>query len=206
MQRKKGGFNRRTLKFIPFYPSPKELYETLMKSPGWSYYTNREWYQKRDRAFCSLLYLLALRISEALRLTKAHFLLDEDDVEKITVRAIKLSKTIRKGKPRITQYRHEGWLPLTGPRKPFTEFVLQFLDSIPEKKRNTRLFRFSNSRGWQIVTANLDVPPHWLRAYGEDYLYGEWGNDLLAVADYISVDPRTLSQYIRSRYTKYKPA
>jgi hypothetical protein len=37
-------------------------------------------------------------------------------------------------------------------------------------------------RAWQVVHALLpEFTAHWLRAFGEDFLYGEWDHDLLAV-------------------------
>jgi hypothetical protein len=38
----------------------------------------------------------------------------------------------------------------------------------------------------------------------EDFLYGEMDHDLLAVSDYVKVDPRTLQEYIRKRHEKYR--
>jgi hypothetical protein len=64
-----------------------------------------------------------------------------------------------------------------------------------------RLFSFGNSRALQITHAILGIPCHWLRAYGEDYLYEMWDHDILAVADYVKVEPRTLQEYIRKPRT-----
>jgi integrase len=193
---------RRTLKDIEYYPTPAEIYNVIMVSKGWPYKSNREFYLKRDRALISLLYLLALRISEALRLKRSQFLFPEQtgQKDKIIVRAIELSKSRRKGKDRKDQYRQENWLPLTGPRAPLTKLAVEYLH---ELKSDQRLFPFNRARAWQIVRAMTSATCHWFRAYGEDFLYSQWDKDLLAVSDYVKVDPRTLSQYIRKRYEKY---
>jgi len=94
-------------------------------------------------------------------------------------------------------------MPLTGERAEFTRLVMEYVDVIPD---DAQLFPFDTGRGWQIVTSILpDHTCHWLRAYCENYLYDRWDKDLLAVADYIKVDERTLRQYIRRRDEKYLP-
>jgi hypothetical protein len=42
--------------------------------------------------------------------------------------------------------------------------------------------------------------------FGEDYLYDQYDHDLLAVADAVKVDARTLQLYIRHRDKKYPVA
>jgi len=190
---------RRTLKYIEYYPTPKELYDKLVSAKG-DYKIFSEVYLKRDRAFCSILYLLALRVSEALRLLRKQIIFPEEPTNKIIVRGIFLSKSKRKGKPRKEQFRQEAWLPLQGPRVGFTDLILEYAKNLELEQK---LFDFDRRRGWQIVNNLLSVPPHWLRAFGEDYLYSNWDHDLLAVADYVKVDARTLQLYIRRGYQKY---
>lgn len=191
------GKNRRTLSYINFYPTPKELYNNIVKSDGWPYKTEMKFYRTRDKALVSLLYLLALRVSEALRLKKEQFLIEKS---RVVVRGIKLSKSVRKDKPRKEQYRQVGYLPLTKDRGLITGLVLEHLEQI---ETEDKLFKFGIVRAWQITTAILKIPNHWLRAYGEDFLYSMWRGDLLAVADYVKVDPRTLQHYIRKRFERY---
>jgi len=202
------GRNRKTLKEIPYYPSPKEIYDSIMNSEGWPYKINREFFLKRDRALVSLLYLGGLRVSEALRIKKNQF------VEKknyILIRSVELSKSRVKGRPRRVRFR-DVRLPLKGERALLTQLVLEYIKHLNE---DDRLFPWSLrknkygqiigcKRAWQVVTALLpEHTCHWLRAYCEDYLYTEWEGDLLAVSDYIKVDARTLQQYIRKRYERY---
>lgn len=196
------GTNRRTLKDISYYPSPDEIYKTLMLSDGWPYKTNRQFYLMRDRSLVALLYLLALRISEVLRLRKNQFKLLDNLDDRIEVRGIKLSKSRIKGKPRKEQFRQVNYLPLIGDRSMLSDIIIDYLNVIEEDEK---LFKFGNVRAWQIVTTLTDNTCHWFRAFGEEYLYDKWGKDLLAVADYVKVDPRTLQEYIRRRYEKYKP-
>jgi len=198
------GTDRRTLGEIKSYPTPQKLCGQIVSSSGWPYKDkdNEDFYLKRDRALVSLLYLLALRISEGLRLTRKQFSIDQKN-DRIKVESIKLSKPRKKGKPRKHEYRLEAWLPLKGEREPFTRLVMDYLELLgPED----RLFSFGNSRALQITHAILGIPCHWLRAYGEDYLYEMWDHDILAVADYVKVEPRTLQEYIRKGYEKYGAA
>lgn len=194
---------RRTLKLITFYPSPKEIYDLIVKGEGWNYSFNREYFLKRDRALVATIYLLALRISEALRLRKNQFLFPEETgyEDRVVVRGIKLSKSRFKDKPRREQYRQEAWLPLVGPRKPLTMLVLDWLNEIENPE--ARIFPIDRRRAYQVVVSLTGYPPHWFRAFGEDYLYNQWEGDLLAVSSYIKVDVRTLQQYIRRQYEKY---
>jgi integrase len=191
--------SRRTLKFIDHYPSPEELYRRITDpSKGIPYKTNKAEYRRRDQALAALLYLLCLRISEALRLTKSQFSLEND---RVLVQGIQLSKTSKAGRPRRDQYRQENWLALEGRRGPLTQLVLDHLDSLaPEEK----LFKFGRKWAWKIVSSQLDIPEHWLRAMGENYLYDLFDHDILAVSDFCKISVQTLPQYIRARYKKYR--
>lgn len=187
--------DRRVLKNIKSYWTVDELFNKILEAEPWPYRPqNMDRLFIRDKALCSLQYLLAARISEVLRLRKGQFVEDEE-LEGIRVKGIKLSK--RKSE----EYRPENTvLPLYGPRKKFTLLVLEHLHSL---KVDERLFQFGTNRAWQIVNHMLGIPDHWLRAFGEDYLYDRFDGDLLAVADYVRVDARTLQLYLRKRYEKY---
>jgi len=195
------GKDRRTLKDIQSYPDPKDIYQTLMESEGWPYKVNKQYYMQRDRSLVALIYLLALRISEALRLRKNQFIFNGNGKDRIVVQAIKLSKSRVKDRPRKEQYRQVNYLPLVGERAKLTEFVTDYLEIL---EPDELLFKFKGFRAWQIVTALTGETCHWFRAYGEDYLYMNWDKDILAVADYVKVEPRTLQEYIRRRFEKYK--
>jgi hypothetical protein len=196
-----------------------------MRSPGWPYKTNMTQYLLRDRSLASLLYVAELRISEAIRLKKKQFETLDDHVY---VKAIQLSKR----KPGKIAFR-DARLPLEGERAKFTELILSYLDTL---ENEDRLFPWSleqreyilkrkyrtragevksfksiqmvgTKRAWQIVNALLpNWTEHWLRAFGEDYLYDKRDHDILAVADEVKVDARTLQLYLRKRHEKYPPA
>lgn len=196
-----GGKDRKTLKAIPYYPMPNEILELLLESKGWPYKRNVERYLRRDRALVAILYLGGLRISEALRLKKSQFMKRNDH---ILVRSIKLSKSRIEGRPRRIEYR-DARLPLNGDRSDLTKLVLDHLEALEGK--DAKLFKFDSTRAWQIVTSLLpSFTCHWLRAFCEDYLYDVWDHDLLAVSDYVKVDPRTLELYLRKRHERYPVA
>jgi integrase len=210
MQRRKGtGKERKTLMKIQYYPSPGEIYSKLISRKGWIYKEKADFFIKRDRALAALLYLGALRISEVIRIRKNQLL---DRGTHILIQGVKLSKSRVKGRPRRVEYR-DVQLPLSGPRESLSHLILDYVDILGSEDR---LFPFSlekNERGqivgckraWQIVKALLpEFTAHWLRAFGEEFLYGEWDHDLLALSDYIKVDPRTLQEYIRKRHEKYR--
>lgn len=206
------GLRRKTLKGIPYYPSPQELYDAILNSPGWPYKHESPSLVARDRALVALLYLTGLRVSEAIRLTKGNF---ERKENHIYIKGIELSKVKVKGVVRRIQFR-DAKLPLIGERAHLTKLVMDYVDILENPEE--RLFPWSleknqwgqiigGKRAWQVVKAILpNHTCHWLRAYCEDYLYGQWGSDMLAVADYFKVNPRQLQQYIRRRYERYQPA
>lgn len=158
----------------------------------------------RDRALICCAYLMALRISEVLRLKKSNFKRAEHPFtqeEYIYVGDIQLSKRKVLGRPRKYQER-EGMLTLSGERKPLTEMINSYLLYL---KDDEKLFPFKPQRAWQIITTITGYPPHFFRAFGEDYLYEGWGKDPVAVADYIKVDIRTFAHYIHSRTGRRGP-
>lgn len=191
--------HRRTLKQFDFenYPAPEEVYQSLIKSEGWNYKIEKEYYMVRDRAYVSLLYLGCLRVSEILRLRKEQF--SFDDPEKVVVRSVIVSKKrYSKGRSSLRSV----WLPKTGERSKFTDLVLLWVNQI---NSDDLLFKFKNFRGWQITYALTGKWNHYFRALGEAYLYDRWGADMLAVADYVNVNPGILAQYIRGAHRK-KPS
>jgi hypothetical protein len=106
----------------------------------------------------------------------------------------------------IVKYR-ETWLPLPSgrlktTRQRMTGIVLEHLSHINDEER---LFPFGRSRAWEIVhSISPDFWCHLFRALGENFLYDAWDHDMLAVSDYVKVNPRTLEKYIRRSYEKYK--
>jgi integrase len=157
----------------------------------------------RDKALVCVLYLCALRISEALRLKKSQFRMEEEK-QRVRVIGILLSKRKEYSKVKF----REAWLPLPNvslltPRQKMTKIVIDYLYCIGDEDR---LFPFGRSRAWQIVNSTSgEFWCHLFRALGENFLYDAWDHDMLAVSDYVKVNPRTLEKYIRRSYEKYRP-
>ncbi len=202
MEHKVTGENRRVLDDIDKYPSPKEIFEAIEAYQG-HYKTRQDFYVARDRALAAILYIAQLRKSEAHRLTKEQF-----KYEPFRIVSVKLSKAERRNRKtgeivmRKKQYRTEILIPTKGELGKIGNFVLKYLPFLSEKDR---LFPFSDKAGRanQIIKEILGVPPHWERAFGENLLYEIFDNDLIAVANYVQVDPRTLSKYIHRTPEKY---
>lgn len=200
------GKNRRTLSKIDYYPTPQELYNRCT-THHWTYKgENKLTLQTRDNALVSILYLAGLRISEATRLTAEQFITEK---QKLTLIRMQLSKSQRLNHAtgeviaRKNLYRTSIPLPNKGARVGFTDYIKLYLNTPPFLDQKTRLFPITTNRIDQIVKKKMGVPPHWLRAYCENYLYELWDCDIIAVANYMSVDPATLSKYIRRVPTKY---
>jgi integrase len=214
-------------------PTPDELYDELianrnaiMATPGAAYKTNREEYLARDVALCAILYNAELRISEALRLKKRDFQYKEGCLKAENI-------LLSKHKPGARRTRNIR-LPLKGPRAKFTKLIEEYLDALePEdrlfpwslnvgvyhtgrfytrKKDNKRLevmaYRMTGTaRAYRIVKTLLpNYTEHWLRAFGDSYLYDVRDHDILAVADETKQDARTLQKYIRAQASKYPAA
>lgn len=172
------GKKRRTLMDIPRTVGPDEVWNTVMASPGWPYIKERESMVLRDRAYVFLLYLGALRCSEALRILKKQFRFDGAR-KTWTIEGVKLSKEktgrrvrdpatglfrvdpalvseanpegfARKSVPRKHAFREEVWLPLKGERARFTELIIEHAKTVEPE---ARLFPFGIKRARQIVPA-----------------------------------------------------
>jgi hypothetical protein len=149
------------------------------------------------------LFIAQLRKSEAHRLTKEQF---KDKPFRIV--SMKLSKAEKHSKKtgkiilRKDAYRKEIPIPLKGSLGRYGKLIQEYLAFLGEKDR---LFPFSDSAGRdnQILKELLGVPPHWERAFGENVLYELFDNDLIAVANHVQVDPRTLAKYIHRTPEKY---
>jgi len=85
-----------------------------------------ERFKLRDRALVCCTYLMALRISEVLRLKKKDFTLAQGFIEVKKIRLSKSDVTLKlpDGAKKKVQRKHanrEGWLPLTGERAELTK-------------------------------------------------------------------------------------
>ena len=206
-------------------PRPSTIYDDLILFPNpYKNISTRDKMFLRDRALVALLYVACLRVSEALRLTKAQF---ENKGDYVLISTIKLSKR----RPGNIKYR-EARLPLKGNRVCFTKLVMDYLETLEPSERlfpwslRERTFTIKNhtyrlrdgqvkdrksvqivgtKRAYQIVHTMLpDWTQHWLRAFGESYLYDLWDHDIVAVADQVKVDTRTVEKYLVHRSAQYK--
>lgn len=215
---------RRTLMDIPRSVGSEEVFLTVEGSPGWPYSADRENMQSRDRAWVYVVYIGALRASEALRIRASQFVYDSKKKAWV-IKGVKLSKeqTVRhlkdgtvKVRPRIHTYRESVMLPMKGERAAMTERIIAYVKTL---EGDAKLFPFGVERGRQIVksltggtwneaTKNFDggLWSHYFRAQGERYLYRRWKRDLIRTAAYLEVDPRTLLKYLQSEETASLPA
>lgn len=199
------GTNRRVLADIEDYPTPEKLYQKIMQYEG-SYKTNQTFYIKRDRALASIFYIAQLRKSEAHRITKGQF-----ETDPFRIVAVELSKSKKRNRQtgeiitRKDAYRKEILIPIEGKLGMFGKLIQEYLYLLDKKPPTQRLFPFSDKAGRdnQILKEMLGCPPHWERAFGENLLYGLFDFDLIAVANYVQVDPRTLAKYIHRTPKKY---
>jgi integrase len=198
------GQGRRTLSMIDYYPEPKEILAKILDpETDWPYRSERRGFLiARDRALAAVLYNAELRISEAERLTKGQFKADPFRIIAVKLsKAEKFSKATGKVITRKDLYRKEIRLASKGTRGKISQLIQEYLDLLDNDE--DLLFNIKNCRVDGIIKGKLGVPPHWLRAFGENELYGLWDNDLIAVANHVQVDPRTLAKYIHRTPEKY---
>ena len=188
---------------VKSYLRPEELLDILNKFSGWDYKSNQEWYSLRDSSLICLLYLCALRVSECLRLTNDMFFLNEEK-HRVEVAGIELSKRRKKdiGRKKSTR---EAWLPLeyenhSNARTSLSKIVQKYRQSLGV---NESLFGFGRKRAGICGEKRTGLWCHYFRANGEEYLYDGWNYDMLALSEYVGVDPRTLGHYIRGGYKKH---
>jgi integrase len=212
-------------------PRPSTIYTDIMVFPNpYKNDSTKERMYMRDRALAALLYVACLRVSEAIRLAKDQFEFKDEDGKPwgyVNITRIKLSKR----KPGNLKHR-EARLPLTGNRACFTKLILDYLEILKPDERlfpwslKERTFVIKKhpyrlrdgqvkdrqsvqlvgtKRAYQIIHRMLPAwTQHWLRAFGESYLYDLWDHDIVAVADQVKVDTRTVEKYLVHRSEQYK--
>jgi integrase len=224
---------RLVLEDRPRTPSPQELYDELMSNyrkimatPGAGYKSiTKEDYLRRDLALVAVLYCGELRASEALRLRKKDFHQTEDCLRADNVLLSKRKKGSQK-------YRYVR-LPLEGERAMFTELVLDYIRTLEGEDRlfpwseETRVYHtgqyyttkdgtrkeilshkmIGTVRAWNVVKNLLPrITEHYLRAFGDDFLYEARNHDLIAVSEETQQSARTLEKYLKGRASKYPAA
>ena len=193
------GVKRRTLDDVEF-KRPSELLE-MIEGKSWPYKTNKEFYECRDRALISLLYLTCGRVSEVLSLRKKQFVFDEDP-DFIIIKNMIVVKRKKEAKRKRRSIRDEVPLPTTGPLAPFTQFVVEYLNLLTDPK--AKLFRFGRHRAWQIVRFITGKWCHYFRSQGESW-YGKIFSNIFALKDFVGVvDASTLSDYVKTDWRDYR--
>jgi integrase len=193
------GVKRRTLDDVEFQ-RPSELLK-MVENKSWPYKTNRKFYECRDRALISLLYLTCGRISEVLSLTKKQFVFDEDP-DFVIVKNMVVVKRKKKAKRKRRSIRDEVPLPKAGPLAPFTRFVTEYLDRLTDPGEN--LFKFGRHRAWQIVHFITAKWCHYFRSQGESW-YGKIFSNIFALKDFVGVvDAQVLSDYVKTDWRDYR--
>ncbi|MCS7123935.1 MAG: site-specific integrase [Candidatus Bathyarchaeota archaeon] len=195
------GKKRRTLNDV-YFMRPNEIYE-LITSKTYPYKKNREFYEKRDRALMSLLYLTCGRVSEVLSLTKKQFDL-QSEANFVIIRNMIVVKRKKKAKRKSRAIRDEVPLPKEGALAPFTKLVLEYLKLI--KNPEDKLFNFGRNRAYKIVRYVTGQWPHWFRSQGESW-FGKVFSNIFALKDYVGVvSAEVLSDYVKTDWREYRKA
>jgi len=195
------GVKRRTLEDIKEFLRPSQIYR-LITSKAWPYKGDvrhgKDFYEARDRALLSLLYLTCGRITEVLSLRKSQFVFDEDPDFIIVANMIvvKRKKKQRKAPP----IRAEVPLPREGPLAKLTELVDEYLRLLPE---DAKLFSFGRRRAWQIVKHITGKWCHYFRSQGESW-YGKI-YDVFGLKEFVKVTSiETLGDYVQAPWRQYR--
>jgi integrase len=195
------GIRRRTLSDV-YFLRPSEIYE-IITNKTWPYKRDREFYEKRDRALMSVLYLTCGRITEVLSLTKKQFDL-ESEPNFIIIRNMIVVKRKKKAKRKSRAIRDEVPLPKEGPLAPFTKLVLDYLQLIENPQ--DKLFNIGRNRAYKIVRYVTGQWPHWFRSQGESW-YGKVFSNIFALKDYVGVvSAEVLSDYVKTDWREYRKA
>ncbi|MGB9915626.1 MAG: hypothetical protein ACPLOC_08815 [Candidatus Bathyarchaeales archaeon] len=195
------GVKRRTLNDV-YFQRPSEIYQ-LITNKSWPYKTNKEFFEKRDKALMALLYLTCGRITEVLSLTKKQFDL-ESEPSFVIIRNMIVVKRKKKAKRKSRAIRDEVPLPKEGALTPFTKLVLEYLELIenPEDK----LFSIGRNRAYKIVRYVTGQWPHWFRSQGESW-FGKVFSNIFALKDYVGiVSAEVLSDYVKTDWREYRKA
>ncbi len=192
----------------------------------------RPFFLCRDRALVSLLYVGELRVSEALRITIGQFEDSDKALVVHDVLLSKTKKKMIYGsnaRYRDLMLPKNGERACF--TRLIQDYLTRL--QLEGRKNEDRLFPWSlqirkvqvgtytwrkegkttplwsvkmvgTTRAWQVVNALLpDLTQHWLRVYGEKYLYKMFDKDIIAVAKVVKVDPRTAIKYLMAGTENY---
>lgn len=184
---------RRTLADKGKRVEPEQILKWL-EARHWRYSWNREWYELRDKALISLLYLTCGRISEVLRLRREQF---KDQRNFLIVKEYQVVKNT------VNPIRDDWALPKQGRLAPFTAIILKHLEKLPEKR--SRLFNIGRARAWQITKKITGKWCHWFRAMGEAYYMRNVFKDPVKCASALRLRRSdTLIEYVPYEWQDYE--
>lgn len=213
---KEEGKAHRTLDDIDKRLKPNEAWD-LIHAKSWPYKVNEEQLSERDKVLLDILYVLAPRISEALKLRADQFdIYDNEDF--LIVRNLELSK--RKKIPKTShakkgpKYREEIPLARRGPLASFTAEIESYVCRLPTKaylfakasRYNGELNYeepLNRRRAWAIVKYITGLWCHYFRSQGETY-YAKVFKSAWALKDFMGLtDTKTLDRYIKTDWRDY---
>lgn len=213
---KQEGKLHRTLEDIDRKLEPKEVWN-MTHAKHWPYKANKEALIHRDRALLDLLYVVAPRISEALRLRKEQFDV-KADFEFVLIRNLALSKRKKLSKTKHglkgPKFREEIPLAREGPLAQFTEEIEAWIIQLPS---NAYVFPtasrydgslnyeqpMSRQRAWAIVHYVTEQWCHFFRSQGESY-YAKVFKSAWALKDFMGLtDTKTLDRYVKTDWRDY---
>ena len=167
---------KRKVESIPIYPRGPDFIKNLVSEVEqieWPYTKDetREKLHDRDKALAALLILIGLRISEALRLQRKWFSVEED---RISIADIQPGKkgNIRSGL----------WLPRTGKLAPLTRIFCKWLTQVPDDPEayvfpSAKPFGFihwdrpmERARAHWIIKTTIGKFPHYYRGVTETFV------------------------------------
>lgn len=203
-----GGENRRTWKKLKaegknLYQTPRQIHRIIQRNK-WPYKTRLDYYNQRDLALASLLYLSSGRVNEVLRLRARQFVEDPDDPDFLVIHSFWISKR-KGGKHEIVDIP----LPRVGQMKPFTEYVEAYLQHVDPDEM---LFKFGKSRALAIVKYMTDDPDnpedgywcHWFRAQSLSYWVNTLRSTIVVASDRGIKNPQTLKHYYTGGWKEHK--
>ncbi len=201
------GKNRRTLNKLQDkikYKTPAQIMQ-IMQRNKWPYKTRREFFEKRDLALASLLFLTSGRVNEVLRVRVDQIIPEPADPDFLIIQGFYVSKR-KAGKDHPTP---DIPLPLVGELSPFTNFLLAYIELL---KPGDKLFKIGRGRAWAIIRHITNDPNtkepgwfcHWFRAQSLSYQVNLI-RSTIAVAKQRGIEnPATLAKYYRGDWRTYK--
>lgn len=190
--------SHRTVKDIPEYLEPQEVYERYIEgAQAIDYMRSTKRLEIRDLALVAFLYMTGLRISEALSVTREMIRFDLES-------GFMVVKGVRILKHRKTLVIKDKAVGLDGVMEPFVNVFRQHYDRV---KRKHGLFEINRTRAFRVVRALTTEWPHYFRSQHISYLVNFLNLPTLVVADLMGISNlQTLEGYYHSSWIRHKEA